>query len=713
MEYNAIFNPKAVAVIGASDRTTSVGYAVMKNMMNDAYKGKLYPIGRKPEILGHKCYPKIGDVPDKVDCAVIAIPAKFVPGVCVECGEAGVKGLIIITAGFAEAGEEGKKMCAEIEATCKKYHMRMIGPNCLGIINPRAGVNASFASLTPEVGGVAFISQSGALCCSILDWAHDQHVGFSYFISIGSSVDTDYADLFEFFAQDDTVSSILLYIESIKDAERFISEARKYASKKPILLLKAGRSSEGAAAAMSHTGSLAGNDAVYDAVFKRCGCIRVESINDLWDCAHVLATQVAPQNNKLCIVTNAGGPGVISTDTLVRCHGHLAKLAPETMDKLNATLPAFWSHNNPVDVLGDASPEAYSKTLDIVLEDPNVDCIVVILTPQNMTDPVGVAKSIVAHAPYKKPVLTSWMGASIVQEGVKILEAGKIPNFETPERAIQAFGYIMQHPDIAKKLAEVPKYVDVQVDYEGAKKIMEDVIADGRTTFTEYEGKMMFSKYGIPIKGMAKATTADEAAAEAKKLGFPVVMKILSPDIMHKTDVGGVKVGIKTEEDAKKAFNEIMESVKAKKPEARIHGVLLEKMAAFKYECLIGCKKDPLFGPVIVFGMGGVTVELYKDTNIALPPIDMNEADRLIDGTKISKLLRGYRGMPACDVEGLKRLLVQFSKMIMDFPQMSEVDINPLAVSYEEFLVLDAKIVLDKNLIGKEVPKYSHLVIKP
>jgi len=713
MQYNAIFNPKSVAVIGASDRTTSVGYAVMKNMINDDFKGNLYPIGRKPEILGKKCYPKIGDVPEKVDCAVIAIPAKAVPGVCIECGEAGVKGLIIITAGFAEAGEEGKKMCVQIQETCKKYGMRMIGPNCLGIINPRAGVNATFASLTPEKGGVAFVSQSGALCCSILDWAQAEHVGFSYFVSIGSSIDTDYADLFEFFAQDDTVTSILLYIESIKDAERFIKEARKFTAKKPILLLKAGRSSEGAAAAMSHTGSLAGNDAVYDAVFKRCGCIRVESIVDLWDCSHMLATQAPPQNNRLCIVTNAGGPGVISTDALVKCNGHLAKLSQETMDKLNATLPAFWSHNNPVDVLGDASAEAYSKTIDIVLEDPNVDGIVVILTPQAMTDAVGVAKAMVAHAPYKKPVLASWMGSGLVQAGIDILEAGKIPNFETPDRAVQAFGYVMQHPAIAERMKEIPNYVDVKVDYEGAKKIMDDVIADGRTTFTEYEGKLMFSKYGIPIKGMAKATTADEAATECAKLGFPVVMKILSPDIMHKTDVGGVKVGIKTEEDAKKAFNEIMESVKAKKPEARIHGVLIEKMCSFKYECLIGCKKDPLFGPVIVFGMGGVTVELYKDTNIALPPIDMKEADRLIDGTKISKLLRGYRGMPACDVEGLKKLLVQFSKMIMDFPQMSEVDINPLAVSYEEFLVLDAKIVLDKNLIGKEVPKYSHLVIKP
>jgi acetyltransferase len=305
------------------------------------------------------------------------------------------------------------------------------------------------------------------------------------------------------------------------------------------------------------------------------------------------------------------------------------------------------------------------------------------------------------------------MGQSEVQAGVKILEEGKIPNFETPERAVTAFGYIMRHPEIAKKLKEIPKYLDVQVDKEGAKKIIADVVADGRNTFTEYEGKMMFSKYGIPIKGMAKATTADEAVAKAKEVGMPVVMKILSPDIMHKTDVGGVKVKLSTEEEVRKAFDDIMKSVKEKKPEARIHGVLIEKMCGFKYECIIGCKKDPLFGPVIVFGMGGVTVELYKDTNIALPPIDLQEADRLIDGTKISKLLRGYRGMPACDVEGLKKILVQFSKMIMDFPEISEVDINPLAVSHEEFLVLDAKIVLDKNLIGKEVPQYSHLVIQP
>ncbi|EDR27069.1 hypothetical protein, conserved [Entamoeba dispar SAW760] len=713
MQFEPLFNPKSVAVIGASDRKESVGYAVMNNMIKGGYKGHLYPVGRKPELFGMKCYAKIGQIEEKVDLAVIAIPAKFVPGVCIECGEAGVKGLIIITAGFAEAGEEGKKMCIEIQATCQKYNMRMIGPNCLGIINPRDGVNASFASVMPEAGGVAFISQSGALCTAILDWAANQHVGFSYFVSIGSSIDTDYADLFEFFAKDPKVTSILMYIESIKDAKKFVLRAREFAADKPIILLKAGKSSEGAAAAMSHTGSLAGNDAVYDAVFDRCGCIRVDSICDLWDCAHVLATQNIPQNNRLCIITNAGGPGVISTDRLVSVHGHLAKLSESTMTELNGFLSPFWSHSNPVDVLGDATASTYQKTLDVVIKDPQIDGVVVVLTPQAMTDPVAVAKSLVEHGPYQKPVLASWMGQSEVEAGVKILEQGKIPNFETPERAVTAFGYIMRHPDIAAKLKEIPKYLDVQVDYEGAKKLIADVVADGRTTFTEYEGKMMFSKYGIPIKGMAKASTEDEAVAEAMKIGTPVVMKILSPDIMHKTDVGGVKVKLTTEEEIRKAYRDIMTSVKEKKPEARIHGVLLEKMVGFKYECIIGCKKDPLFGPVIVFGMGGVTVELYKDTNIALPPIGLQEADRLIDGTKISKLLRGYRGMPACDVEGLKKILVQFSKMIMDFPEISEVDINPLAVSYEEFLVLDAKIVLDKNMIGKEVPKYSHLVIQP
>ncbi|ELP93195.1 hypothetical protein EIN_054900 [Entamoeba invadens IP1] len=714
MQFEAIFQPKTVAVIGASDRPESVGYAVMKNMQKGGFKGKLFPInGRKPELFGMKCYAKVGDIPEKVDLAVIAIPAKFVPSVCVECGVAGVKGLIIITAGFAEAGAEGIKMCGEIEATCKKYNMRMIGPNCLGIINPRDGVNASFASVMPEAGGVAFVSQSGALCTAILDWAANQHVGFSYFVSIGSSIDTDYADLFEFFAKDDKVTSILMYIESIKDAKRFVLRAREFAKDKPIILLKSGRSSEGAAAAMSHTGSLAGNDAVYDAVFDRCGCIRVDSICDLWDCAHVLATQTVPQNNRLCIITNAGGPGVISTDRLVSVKGKLAKLSEQTMTELNGSLSQFWSHGNPVDVLGDATASTYQKTIDICLKDPQIDGIVVVLTPQAMTDPVAVAKSVVEHGPYSKPVLASWMGQSEVEAGVKILEAGKIPNFETPERAVTAFGYIMRHPEMAAKLKEVPNYVDVKVDYEGAKQLIEEVVKDGRNTFTEYEGKLMFSKYGIPIKGMAKAATEAEAVAEAAKMGYPVIMKILSPDIMHKTDVGGVKIGLKTEEDVKKAFNDIMTSVKAMKPEARIHGVLIEKMCSFKYECIIGCKKDPLFGPVIVFGMGGVTVELYKDTNIALPPIDMNAAERLIDGTKISKLLHGYRGMQGCDVEGLKKLLVQFSKMIMDFPEISEVDINPLACSYEEFLVLDAKIVLDKNMIGKEVPKYSHLLIQP
>ncbi|KAL7713189.1 hypothetical protein QTN25_009252 [Entamoeba marina] len=713
MQFQSIFKPKTVAVIGASDRTVTVGYAVLKNMINDNFKGTVYPVGRKPEILGKKCYPKVGDIPDKIDLAVICIPAKFVPGVCIECGEAGVKGLIIITAGFAEAGEAGIKMCGEIQETCQKYNMRMIGPNCLGVINPRDGINASFASVMPDAGGVAFISQSGALCTAILDWALDQHVGFSYFVSIGSSVNTDYADLFDFFLQDDSVTSILMYVESVKDAEKFVSRSRQFASKKPIVLLKSGRSSEGAAAAMSHTGSLAGNDAVYDAIFDRCGCIRVDSISDLWDCAHLLGTQTLPKNNRLCIITNAGGPGVISTDKIVSVNGKLAKLSEESMTALNGSLSQFWSHGNPVDVLGDATASTYKSTLDICLKDPQIDGVLIILTPQDMTDPVAVAKAVVEGGPYNKPVLASWMGNATVLEGIKILEKGKIPNFETPERAIQAFGYVMNHHEIVEKLKVIPEYLDVKVDYEGAKKMIADVVADGRTTFTEYEGKLMFSKYGIPIKGMAKASTAEEAATECEKLGYPIVMKILSPDIMHKTDVGGVKLGIKSAEEAKAAFTSIIESSKKHMPNANIHGVLIEKMSSFKYECLIGCKKDPLFGPVVVFGMGGVTVELYKDTNIAIPPIDLNEADRLINGTKISKLLRGYRGMPACDVAGLKRILVQFSKLVMDFPELSEVDINPLACSYEEFLVLDAKIVLDKKLAGKDNEKYSHLVIKP
>jgi len=592
--------------------------------------------------------------------------------------------------------------------------MRMIGPNCLGIINPGAGVNATFANSTPEAGKVAFVSQSGALCTAILDWAKEQHVGFSYFVSIGSSIDTDYADLFEFFAMDDKVSAVLMYIESIKDAERFIRYAREFSKKKPMFLLKSGKSSEGAAAAMSHTGSLAGNDAVYSKVFERCGAIRVETINDLWDCSHTLATQEMPKGNRLCIITNAGGPGVISTDCLVEHGGHLAKLGEKTMEALNGSLSQFWSHANPVDVLGDATPATYQKTLDICMQDEGIDGVVVVLTPQAMTDPAAVADSIVKHGPYKKPVLCSWMGQSDVREGVSILEKGGIPNFDTPERAVKSFCYIMKHAEVVKRLTEKPEYpTEVKVDYEGAKKILDAVIADGRTTFTEYEGKQLMSLYGIPVKKFAKASNETEVVEACKKVGYPCVMKILSPDILHKTDVGGVKVGVKNDDEAREWFKKIIESSKQHCPKANIHGVLVEEMAKFKYEMIIGCKKDPLFGPVIVFGMGGVTVEVYKDTNIALPPLDIHEADRLIDGTKISKLLKGFRGMPGCNMDQLKSLLIQFAKMLMDFPQMSEVDINPLGASNEEFFLLDAKIVLDKNIIGKEIPKYSHLVIKP
>ncbi|MFC1490650.1 acetate--CoA ligase alpha subunit [Candidatus Latescibacterota bacterium] len=712
-----IFNPQTVAVIGATNRKGTVGYDLIKNLIGSGFDGIVYPVNHKrPSIYGIKAYPSVEEIPDQIDLAVIATPAKTVPDLVEKCGIAGVKGIVIISAGFSEEGERGKEMVDRISALSKKYGIRIIGPNCLGFIKPSISLNASFANKMALPGGIAFISQSGALCTSILDWSVKTNVGFSHFVSIGSMVDVGFADLIDYFGQDQETNCIVIYMESLLNSRKFLSAARAFSRSKPIIILKAGKSSEGAKAAMSHTGSIAGNDAVFDAAFKRAGIIRVNTIGELFDCAKTLAMQKRPKGKRLAVVTNAGGPGVIVADTLAEHGGELAILSPETMKNLNENLPAAWSNGNPVDVLGDAPPERYQYAIQACLEDKGVDGVLVVLTPQSMTDAAKIAEEMVnLPNPQKKTLLASWMGEDDIREGKEILEMGNIPCFTIPEDAVKSFINMYNYSRNLELIYETPSSIphEFTPDKESSARLIEKVVKDNRLVMTEYEAKQLLSYYDIPTLNSDVAKTAEEAMTMSEKVGFPVVMKIMSPEILHKTDVGGVKLNIDSKEEAKEAFEQIMVGALKHYPDADIHGVFIEQMASKKFELLIGCKKDPLFGPAIVFGMGGVAVEIFKDTNVALPPLNMALSERLIEETKIFKLIRGYRGMEGVDMKAIQFLLYKFAYLVSDFPEIKEIDINPYGVDSKNGAILDAKVILDEDVVGKKVKPFSHMVISP
>jgi acetyltransferase len=708
---DSIFNPKTIAVIGASNRKGGVGYALFKNLIGSNFEGIVYPVNpKRNSVQGVKAYPNIAATPDTIDLAIIATPAQTVPGIVDECGKAGVKGLVIISAGFTESGN--KALSEQIVDFARNYDMRIIGPNCLGFIRPSIGLNASFANKMALPGRIAFISQSGALCTSILDWSVKQNVGFSHFVSIGSMIDVGFHDLIDYFGSDQHTTSILIYMESLQDARRFMSAARAFTRTKPIILIKVGKSAQGAKAALSHTGSIAGNDSIYDAAFKRAGIIRVDTIEELFDSAKTLAMQRRPSGNRLAIVTNAGGPAVIATDALIDLNGVLARLSNETMKRLNELLPAAWSMANPIDMLGDAMAGHYKRAVELCLNDPEVDGIVIILTPQQMTDPADVARAIV-ELEHKKPMLAVWMGGDDILEGRLILEKGRVPVYNTPEMAVKCFMLMYNYSKNLELLYETPATVPhAFVPKTSAnRQIIQAAVAQGRYTLDELESKRLLANYMIPIARHSVARSADEASAAAAKIGFPVVMKILSPDILHKTNIGGVRAGICSKEEAREAHKALMSAARKKAKGARIHGIFIEQMASKKYELLIGCKKDPVFGPAIVFGMGGVAVEVFKDTTVGLPPLNMALSMRLIEGTKIYNLLRGHRGMPGVDIRAIQFLLYKFAYLVMDFPEIQEIDINPFAVDEKGGIVLDAKVILDRDVIATPVKPYSHMVI--
>jgi acetyltransferase len=706
---DCMFSPKSVAVIGATERDGSVGRTVLERLRIPAFRGQIYPVNpNHPDVLGLRAYPRIGDVPEKVDLAVIVTPARTVPGVVGECVDAGVRAAIVISAGFKERGPEGAALELEIQSQLRRGAMRFLGPNCLGVMNPRAGFNATFAQDIARPGNVAFLSQSGALLTAILDWSFEEQVGFSAIVSTGSMLDVGWGDLIDYFGDDPATGSILLYMESVGDVRSFLSAAREVALRKPIIVIKAGRTPAASRAASSHTGALTGSDEVFDAALRRCGVLRVSSVSDLFYMAEVLSKQPRPRGPKLMILTNAGGPGVIATDCLLSVGGELGPLSDSTMESLNALLPAHWSHGNPIDILGDAGPERYSKALEIAAKDPGSDGLLVILAPQGMTDPAHVAESLKAHASvHGKPVLASWMGGKSVAKGVAILNAASIPTFSYPDTAARAFTYMWKYTYNLRGLYETPVLSDAADSFgqaqSQAKLFLEKIRGAGRTILTEAESKHVIALYGITVVETRLASNESQAAECAEAIGFPVALKLNSETITHKSDVGGVRLNLQNRDAVAQAYREIEMAVHEKAGAGHFLGVTVQPMVQVDgYELILGSSIDAQFGPVILFGSGGQMVEVYGDRALALPPLNSTLAVRLMEQTRIYRALQGVRGRAAVDMASLENTLIRFSRLVIEQRWIKEVDINPVVASPRRVMALDARIVLQDPVVTED-----------
>ena len=698
---DAMFAPRSVAVIGASSRAGTVGRSVLENLLHGGFQGKVYPVNAKnPEVLGLKAYKSVRDIPEAVDVAVVCTPAATVPQLIADCVDARTKSAVVISAGFREHGAEGIALENQIQEQLRRTAMRLVGPNCLGIMNPTIGFNATFAKDTPKAGSVAFLGQSGALLTAILDWSQREQVGFSAIVSTGSMLDVGWGDLIYQFGDDPHTKSILIYMESVGDARSFMSAAREVALTKPILVIKAGRSQAASRAAASHTGALTGSDEVLDAAFRRSGVLRVHNIADLFYMAEVLGRQPRPKGPRLTILTNAGGPAVLATDSLVNNGGELAEVSPESMKRLDEFLPPHWSHNNPIDVLGDADSERYARALEIASQDPNSDGLLVILTPQGMTDPLQIAEGLKPYAKqFGKPVLASWMGGNSVAAGEAALNSAGIPTFPFPDTAARAFTYMWRYTYNLRGLYETPTLAEDSELGNAARDQVEQIIQNsrkqGRLLLTELESKQLLSLYGIPTVETRVAASEDEAAAIALKLGFPIVLKVYSETITHKTDVGGVKLNLRDEAAVRSAYRAIESSVAAKVGRDQFSGVTVQPMVKLEgYELILGSSVDPQFGPVILFGSGGQLVEVYRDRALALPPLNTTLAQRMMEQTKVFTALKGVRGRKPINMAALEALLVRFSQLVVEQRWIAEIDINPLLASPDHLLALDARVVL-------------------
>jgi acetyltransferase len=685
---DAIFSPESVAVVGASSKPGKVGHDIFANVLRGEYKGTLYPVNPNARsILSVRCYPSIREIPDPVDLAMIILPPKAALESIGDCIEKGVKGVVIVSAGFREVGGEGARIEAQIAEKCRSAGIPLIGPNCLGVINPSGNVrlNASFSTRMPHKGNISFISQSGALCTAVLDFAADRGFGFSKFVSIGNKADVEELDLLKYYHKDPETDVIMVYMEELRLRENFIEDVKNITSGErptPIVVIKSGKTAAGARAAASHTGSLAGTEAVYNAVFHQAGIIRVETVDDLFDFSEAFSARRMPAGNRVAIITNAGGPGIIATDMTEVSGLSLARFSKETDAALRRHLPPTANFNNPVDVIGDASRDRYENALEAVIKDNGVDGVLMILTPQSMTDAIGTAEAIVnAYRKTRKPIVCSFMGVVDVSAGVKHLQEHHVPVYSFPENAARAMGTLYEATRWLKRRI-LPQY-ELQFDSGKARSIVEECLASGKTILGEYDGAPLLECYGFRPCAMKLAETAGEAARIADELGYPVVLKVFSQQILHKSDAGGVKVGLKTAGEVRDGFTEILENAWTYAPDAEVDGVLVQKMAPSGEEVILGVNRYPGFGHLLMFGFGGIYVELFKNVVFRLAPVGRNTARRMIRSIKGYELLTGFRGRPRADIEEIERLLVGLSQLVVDNPEIKELDINPLFVHQE------------------------------
>ncbi|MDD5462709.1 MAG: GNAT family N-acetyltransferase [Methylococcales bacterium] len=713
---NRFFTPKSVAIVGASERENSVGYRLLLNMQEAGFTGGLYPVNNKRgQLLGLKAYPDLNSVPEDLDLVVIATPAASVPGIMRQCGEKGITSVIIITAGFGELGPEGKRLQQEVVDIAHRYSVRIIGPNCLGVVRPSAQLNATFGDGTVKDGNLALLSQSGAVCTAILDWAKVQDIGFSTVVSMGGAADIDFGEVLDYLATDSKTTGILMYVEGIRDARRFLSGLKAAARLKPVILIKSGRHEAGTKAAMSHTGAMVGGDNVFDAAIARAGVVRAYSITELFSAARVLANNYVVTKDRLAIITNAGGPGVMSIDRAEDVGIHIAELSPASLEALNEVLPAHWSHANPVDILGDATSERYRKALDICLKDTNIDGVLVILTPQAMTDPTQVAKSIIEGAKAgKKPVLASWTGGARVREGRDLFANSKVAHFSTPETAVDAFSFLANYAQNQILLKQIPLPTDelAQPDVEGARLIIERVLSEGRQVLTAQESKAILAAFHVPVTQTIKVSSAKEAMIAAETLRFPVVLKVNMAEFSHKSDVGGVRLNINSVQNISDNYAEMEAAIKHNHPEVTQVCMTVEPMfkSSSGRELMIGVVRDPVFGPAISFGLGGTMVEILEDNAVALPPLNAYMVEQMIAKTKAAKYLQAFRQLPPADKQALINVLLNISTMVSELPEILELDINPLIVDQHGVMAVDARI---KAQLSNQLTPYSHMAIHP
>ena len=711
--------PRGVALVGATDRPGALGQIVYRNLAAAGLQEPLYAVNPKhTTIAGKPAYGRLTDLPEKPELAVIATPARTVPAILRDAGAAGIKAAVVLTSGFAETGPAGAALQSEMLDAARAGGVRVLGPNCLGVMRTDIGLNASFARTYAHPGKLALVSQSGALCGAILDWAHSAQVGFTSVISLGGAADVDFGELLDFLAADPATEAILMYVEGIRDARRFMSALRAAARVKPVIALKVGRYASGSRAASSHTGALVGSDAVFDAALRRGGAVRVKTYIQLFAAARVLATGLFPPGERLAIVTNGGGPGVVAADCAAENGVPLAQLSPATLARLDEALPPQWSHGNPIDVIGDAPPERFAAATAAALDDPGVDALLALYSPVAVTAPQAAAQAVAQAARgSRKPVLAGWLGDLNPNESRKYLESEGIPNFYTPENAVEAFSFLCTYRRNQAQLMEVPAALhgdEVAPDLAKAAAIRDAALAQGRKVLSEHEAKALLAVFGLPVPPSVVATTKENAVAAAREIGFPVVLKIQSRDITHKSDVGGVRLSLQNAEMVASAFEDMMRHVRALRPEARIDGAVVQPMLRFAHarEVLVGVATDAVFGPVISFGAGGVAVEALRDTAVALPPLNAPLARELMSRTRIHRLLGAYRNIPAVDSEALCAVLTGVSRMVCVLPWLTEMDLNPVLAHPGGAVIADARVEIDPAR-REPSPRYGHMAIHP